>query len=149
MSKSRLTMPSVDMAGLTGKRHSDVLESIRRVLKKADIDSTEFSAQCKPEQINLTPRVCGSMLYSPLPHEADGICNPYRQGVKTPSKGVFLCPPFRTALNSCSSRYGVVIGGASRLAAPCRGIANPFNHAARRFATLSGGYFSFRQGYPL
>lgn len=46
-SLTSLTMSSVDIAELTGKRHSDVLESIRKVLNEVDIDSAEFSAQYK------------------------------------------------------------------------------------------------------
>lgn len=47
LSLTNLTMSSVDIAELTGKRHSDVLESIRKVLNEVDIDSAEFSAQYK------------------------------------------------------------------------------------------------------
>lgn len=47
LSGSRLTMSSTEIAELTGKRHSDVLESIRKVLNEVDIDSAEYSAQYK------------------------------------------------------------------------------------------------------
>lgn len=41
------TMSSLEIAELTGKRHSDVMIDIRRILEEAEIDSTEFSAQYK------------------------------------------------------------------------------------------------------
>lgn len=44
---SGLTMSSLEIAELTRKRHSDVLESIRKVLNEVGINSTEFSAQYK------------------------------------------------------------------------------------------------------
>jgi len=44
---STLSMSSTEIAFLTGKRHSDVLESIRKVLNEVNIDSAEFSAQYK------------------------------------------------------------------------------------------------------
>ena len=41
------TMSSLEIAKMTGKRHSDVLETIRNVLIEADIDSATFSAEYK------------------------------------------------------------------------------------------------------
>ena len=37
----------MEISNVTGKRHSDVLESIRKVLSDAEIDSTGFSAVYK------------------------------------------------------------------------------------------------------
>jgi phage regulator Rha-like protein len=41
------TMSSLEIAKLTGKRHSDVLETVRNVLNEAEINSAEFSAEYK------------------------------------------------------------------------------------------------------
>ena len=41
------TMSSFEIAKLTGKDHKHVLETIRNILKEADIDSSAFSAQYK------------------------------------------------------------------------------------------------------
>ncbi len=57
-------MSSVEIAELTGKRHSDVLESIRKVLIEVDIQPAEFSARYKDAKgedrpcFNLPRREC-------------------------------------------------------------------------------------------
>jgi len=38
------TMSSLEIAGLTGKRHSDVLETIRNVFSEGGILAAEFTA---------------------------------------------------------------------------------------------------------
>lgn len=47
LSAPKKRMSSMEISNVTGKRHGDVLESIRKVLSDAEIDSTEFSAEYK------------------------------------------------------------------------------------------------------
>ena len=49
------TMSSLEIAKLTGKRHGDVLETIRSVLSEAEIDSTVFSAEYKDKSGKVNP----------------------------------------------------------------------------------------------
>jgi hypothetical protein len=79
-----------------------------------------------------------------------GICNPFRYGEKSPRlHAAFLCPPFSTVVIRAYSVMAGLFGQPSRLAAPYRGIANPLNPVARRFATMGGGCFLLDMESPL